>query len=178
MIERIEKSRAPSFMFLQYDAARWHVSNLFLVPRYFLSPAVIERRPPLGATARRAGWIGCNILISHLPSDARIHAVIESREIDPDEVRNRWARFSFLKEHSPESRGWTADILACVREIGSETFTLSDVYRFEKRLSGMHPENRNVRAKIRQQLQVLRDHGVIEFLGKGRYRLVLMPQLG
>ncbi|MBC7219600.1 MAG: restriction endonuclease, partial [Hadesarchaea archaeon] len=25
--------------------------------------------------------------------------------------------------------------------------------------------------KIRQQLQVLRDHGIIEFLGKGNYRI-------
>lgn len=86
MIERIEESRAPCFMFLHYDAARWHVSDLFLVPRYFLSPAAIERRRPLSATARRAGWIGCNVLISRLPSDARIHAIIEGKQIDPHEA--------------------------------------------------------------------------------------------
>jgi type II restriction enzyme len=34
----------------------------------------------------------------------------------------------------------------------------------------LHPENRHVRDKLRQQLQVLRDLGLIEFLGRGRYR--------
>jgi type II restriction enzyme len=34
----------------------------------------------------------------------------------------------------------------------------------------LHPQNRNIEAKIRQQLQMLRDHGLIEFLGNGRYR--------
>jgi len=31
--------------------------------------------------------------------------------------------------------------------------------------------NRHVRAKIRQQLQILRDLGSLHFLGRGRYRL-------
>ena len=40
-------------------------------------------------------------------------------------------------------------------------FTTAEVYRHEKRLQKTHPENHNVRAKIRQQLQVLRDKGVL-----------------
>ncbi|MBI5242579.1 MAG: hypothetical protein HY922_02705 [Elusimicrobia bacterium] len=39
------------------------------------------------------------------------------------------------------------------------------------RLSELHPNNRHVRPKIRQQLQVLRDLGFVAFLGRGRYRL-------
>lgn len=35
----------------------------------------------------------------------------------------------------------------------------------------MYPENQHIRAKIRQQMQVLRDEGFIEFLGNGEYRL-------
>jgi len=52
-----------------------------------------------------------------------------------------------------------------------ERFELVDVYAFEDRLSALYPENRHVRAKIRQQLQVLRDEGYVEFLGGGEYRL-------
>ena len=36
----------------------------------------------------------------------------------------------------------------------------------------LHPDNRHVLDKIRQQLQVLRDMGFVEFLGRGRYRSV------
>ena len=46
------------------------------------------------------------------------------------------------------------------------------MYGFEARLGALYPGNNNVRAKIRQQLQVLRDAGLVAFLGGGRYRLV------
>jgi len=49
-------------------------------------------------------------------------------------------------------------------------FSLSEVYAFESVLSQMHPQNHNVKAKIRQQLQFLRDKNIIEFLGNGMYR--------
>ncbi|HDT15115.1 MAG TPA: hypothetical protein ENN55_02790 [Firmicutes bacterium] len=35
----------------------------------------------------------------------------------------------------------------------------------------IHPENRNIKPKIRQQLQFLRDKGYLYFEGKGRYVL-------
>ncbi len=55
--------------------------------------------------------------------------------------------------------------------IGRPEFALDDVYAHEARLSAIYPDNNNVRPKIRQQLQVLRDNGYLEFLGGGRYRL-------
>ena len=69
-----------------------------------------------------------------------------------------------------------ADVLACVREIRKPKFSLGDMYAFEERLRARHKGNRNVRPKIRQQLQVLRDRGVLEFLGRGKYRILLLSQ--
>ena len=46
---------------------------------------------------------------------------------------------------------------------------MNDVYFFENQLSIIHPNNHNIKAKIRQQLQILRDKGFIEFLGNGKY---------
>jgi hypothetical protein len=40
-------------------------------------------------------------------------------------------------------------------------------------LKAKHPSNHNVRAKIRQQLQFLRDKGVLDFVGRGQYRMRL-----
>lgn len=57
-----------------------------------------------------------------------------------------------------------------VEDIGRPEFTLDDVYASEPRLSALYPSNQNVRPKIRQQLQVLRDRGWLEFVGGGRYR--------
>ncbi|HYM39003.1 MAG TPA: DpnI domain-containing protein, partial [Thermoplasmata archaeon] len=172
MVESIFSSSAPNFLFLHYLPVEWRVHNVFIVPRHFLSMSVIERRAPLRPTARRAGWVGCNILLSALPQDARI-GVVQSGSVRPEEeVRRAWQTFSFLKDATPESRGWTADVLACVRELGTPEFTLAELYRFEPRLSAMHRDNRNVRAKVRQQLQLLRDRGVLDFLGRGSYRIL------
>ena len=46
----------------------------------------------------------------------------------------------------------------------------ADVYAFEGLLGQKHPQNHHVRPKIRQQLQLLRDKGFIDFLGHGMYR--------
>ena len=61
-------------------------------------------------------------------------------------------------------------MLNVVRAINKNEFTLQDVYAFAAHLEKLHPANRHVRDKIRQQLQVLRDLGFVEFLGRGRYR--------
>jgi type II restriction enzyme len=44
-----------------------------------------------------------------------------------------------------------------VRGLNKTEFTLQDVYAFAAQLQTLHPDNRHVRDKIRQQLQVLRD---------------------
>jgi type II restriction enzyme len=56
-----------------------------------------------------------------------------------------------------------------VRELGKTDFTLDEVYVFDKQLQKLHPENKHIHPKIRQQLQILRDKGILEFKGKGKY---------
>lgn len=49
-------------------------------------------------------------------------------------------------------------------------FSLDDLRPYHAALRQLFPNNRHVEAKIRQTLQILRDRGAIEFLGKGLYR--------
>jgi HKD family nuclease len=46
-------------------------------------------------------------------------------------------------------------------------FRNSDLYASESNLHQVFPGNRNIRAKIRQQLQVLRDMGLVDHRGRG-----------
>ena len=170
-IEAIRNGTIPNFLFLRYDIEALKVLDLFLVPRYFMSLSVIERRKPLSEHARRHGWVGSNILLGKLPIDARIPIVNGGYEVPKDFVRASWRRFSFLREKSVHSRGWTSDVLACIRQLDQKLFLLKDVYAFEEELARLHPENKHIRPKIRQQLQVLRDNNIIEFLGNGAYRI-------
>jgi hypothetical protein len=66
--------------------------------------------------------------------------------------------------------GWLKDVFVCVNEIRNERFSLNDIYAFEDRLSKLHPDNSFIKDKIRQQLQKLRDIGLIQFLGAGNYK--------
>ena len=55
----------------------------------------------------------------------------------------------------------------------NNTKTLEEMYQFADELQSKHIENHNIKAKIRQQLQILRDKGFIEFLGNGHYRKII-----
>jgi type II restriction enzyme len=171
MRRAIEAGTTPNLLVLQYDSIRWDVRNLLLVPRFAFSMSAIERHNPLSASARRHGWVGCNIVLSSIPTEARISVVENSIVVDPATVRGQYDRLRPLSQLGHDARGWTLDVLRVVREIGKQEFRLDDVYGFERELARLHPQNRHVRDKIRQQLQVLRDLGWLEFLGRGRYRI-------
>jgi type II restriction enzyme len=161
----------PNFYFLHYDATSWQVRNLLLVPRFAFSMASIEKRKPLAATARRAGWVGCNILLSRIPADARIPIVVDRKAAREKDVRAAYERLRPFANLDVEKRGWTLDVLNLVRSLNRAEFSLADVYAGEGELARLHPKNRHVRDKIRQQLQVLRDMGLMRFTGRGMYRL-------
>ena len=174
-MQAIAKGRAPHYAFLRYSLSAAIVTDLFIVPGHFLSPAVVEQRPPLPPHARRAGWVGSNILLEQLPQEGRVHVVEAGVLRSPAEVRNDWGRYGFL---TGKKGGWAADVLACIRVLEQETqakeFTLQAFYqRFESELASRHADNRNVRAKIRQQMQVLAKGKVLSFVdNKGRYRVI------
>lgn len=60
----------------------------------------------------------------------------------------------------------------CIENLHKEFFTLDDMYACVDFLQKRHPNNNYIQEKIRQQLQFLRDKGFVEFVGKGRYRLI------
>ncbi len=171
MCERLASSNNPSLILMNYDLARFGVTDLFFVPKHFFVREIIQERKPLAPTARRAGWVGCNILLSEIPSSGKIFFVRDGGAAPRDLVMEQWRSTLFLKDRGVAARGWLIEVMKCVERIGRVAFTLEDVYGFEDRLKAIYPGNQNVRPKIRQQLQVLRDQGYLDFLGCGRYRL-------
>jgi type II restriction enzyme len=164
--------RTPNILALHYNADIWTVRNLFLVPSFAFSLSCLEKRKALRSSAERAGWVGCNILLVNIPPDARIPVVVEGQPADPRQVRQQYDRLRPLQKLKAEARGWTLDVLNVLRSMRREEFSLAEAYAFEGELARLHPQNRNIRPKIRQQLQILRDMGFIEFLGKGKYGII------
>jgi type II restriction enzyme len=172
MIERLQSATNPNFFLLSYDPGKFDVSNFLVIPKHFFVPQIIERRRPLPLHARRAGWIGCTINLQSIPDSGRIFFVKSGRVQPKDSVLAEWRRTLFLRnERDLSTKNWTVYVMNCVERLGKRCFSLTDVYAFEGELSGKYPNNHHIREKIRQQLQVLRDNGYLEFSGRGRYRL-------
>jgi type II restriction enzyme len=169
--ERLAASNNPNLLLMNYDAKSLSVVNLMIVPKHFFVREIIEERKPLAATARRAGWIGSNIILSRVPESGKIHIVKGGIARPKDLVLEEWQKTLFLRNELPETRGWLLDVMKCVASLGKRDFTLDEVYAFERHLGDLYPGNQNVRPKIRQQLQCLRDRGFIEFVSRGQYRL-------
>ncbi|HEX8174485.1 MAG TPA: DpnI domain-containing protein [Pyrinomonadaceae bacterium] len=171
MMRAILEDRTPNLYALHYSRLYWQVRDLILIPHFAFSASAIEARKPLALNARRAGWVGCNIVLKNIPPDARINLISNGVPLPPQLVRQSFHRIKPLEEIGAKERGWTLDVLRVVRSLGKTEFSNSDVYAFVPQLELLHPDNRHVKDKIRQQLQVLRDRGFLVQVERGIWAL-------
>jgi len=172
MIERLQSNNNPNFFLLNYNSKNFAVINFIVIPKHFFVPEIIERREPLSQTARRAGWIGCNIILQNIPQTGKISYIKNGKIENKKEVLSNWQKTLFLRREK-KKRGWILDAMRCVEKIGKREFFLDEVYAFEKELQIKYPGNNFIKDKLRQQLQLLRDEGYLEFVSRGRYRLTI-----
>jgi type II restriction enzyme len=173
MIQRLGDTNNPNFFFLTYSRQEYKVNNFLVIPKHFFTTEVVEKRKPLALTAKRAGWVGCNILLNHIPQSGKVHYIKNGSVVSKNKVLESWKKTIFLRETKDvTSRGWIIDIMQCIDTVGKRDFSLDEMYAFENKLSSLHPENKHVKEKIRQQLQVLRDKGYLDFTTRGQYHLI------
>lgn len=168
MISRITSNTNPDFFFLNYDS-EMRVKNFFAVPNFFFTPEIIKQRKPLAPTARRAGWVGCNILLDQIPESGKLFYIQDYKIESQERVLERYQNIVFVE--TQKSKGWIFEIMHCIERLKKSTFSLSDLYVFEKELQRKYPKNNNIQAKIRQQVQFLRNQNYLSFLGNGIYAL-------
>ena len=168
MIAAIRTNQQPNLFLLSYRLP-FVVTNVSVLPRRFLIEPMIIKRKPLALTARRAGWVGCNLSLALIPKSAIIPCMIDGIILPPALVQERWSKTAVLDELGSAARGWAAITLGIIERIPKTEFSLKDVYQHEESVSKLFPNNHHVRDKLRQQLQVLRDMGLVSFLGGGKY---------
>lgn len=172
MIEKIDNGDIPNFFYLNYSLNDYKVNNLIIIPRHYFTEEIIIKRPPLPLTARRAGWIGCNINVSEIPESGKLYLVKNGQEENKNTIIDNFNKMLFLRETKIKLKGWVLDVLKCIELLDKKEFSLSEIYFFENYLKFKHPKNKNIQAKIRQQLQLLRDYGYLSFIGRGKYKLL------
>jgi type II restriction enzyme len=171
MLASIRSETCPSLLLLSYSPA-FQVQQLVAIPSRFLVAEIVVPRKPLGTHCRRAGWQGCNLNIGLLPPEGRITCVTEFKPLPPEQIKIAWDRTAFLNEVDAAARGWLALVMGLIRRLQKDQFTLHDLYALEAEAKSAFPKNIHIKAKLRQQLQRLRDLGWLEFEGHGKYRLV------
>lgn len=173
MVTRLTDMRNPNFFLLNYESTRLQVINFFVIPKHFFTPGIIQKRKPLSKLAHRSGWVGCNILLNSIPQTGKIYFV-RNKVIEPQEtVFRNWGKTLFLRERNiSKEKGWLLDLIHCIEKLNATEFSLNEIYEFRGLLKAKHPRNKNIKEKIRQQLQILRDKKYLIFLGRGKYKII------
>lgn len=173
MIERLQSANNPNFFFLNYNLRNYKVQNFVVIPKHFFVPEIIEKRKPLSKNAKRANWVGCNILLQSIPQSGKIFYIKNGEPENKKDVLKNWQKTLFLRESNDANlRGWILDVMNCIDKLNKKDFTLNEIYGFENVLGKKHHENKHIKDKIRQQLQLLRDKGYLKFLDRGKYRII------
>ena len=170
--QKIENGDIPNFFYLNYSIPNYRVNNLIVIPKHYFTKEIIIKRKPLSPNARRAGWVGCNIDISSIPESGKLYLVKNGQEENYNKVIDKFNKMLFLRKSKGELRGWLLDVLKCIELLDKKDFTLDEIYSFETFLKIKHSKNNNIKAKIRQQLQILRDYGYLSFTKRGEYKLL------
>jgi len=109
---------------------------------------------------------------NHIPQTGKIFFVRNKQVESKEKVLTEWKKTLFLREEKEIStKGWLLDTMRSIEKLKKPEFTLDDIYIFENELSKLHPENKHIKDKIRQQLQILRDRGYLDFVERGIYRV-------
>ncbi len=173
MIERLQSNNNPNFFLLNYNLKTLEAINFLVIPKHFFVPQIIERRKPLSLSARRAGWVGCNISLQNIPQTGRIYYVKNKQVGSKGKILRDWEKTLFLREEREiTAKGWILDIMNCIDRLAKRKFNIDDIYSFEKALREKYPNNKHIKDKIRQQLQFLRDKGYLRFVARGEYELI------
>ena len=103
MIERIESTNNPNFFFLHYSN-NFLIEDFLVIPKHYFTREIIQKRPPLSPTAKRAGWVGCNILLSKIPESGKIFYIQNGIPKKKERVLEEYNKTLFLRDTTNESR--------------------------------------------------------------------------
>lgn len=161
----------PSLILLHYERKRQEMRDGLFIHRLSVTLNSIRKRAPLTEGARRHGWVGSDIILSEIPQAGRIPIITESTVVPIKTVMDKWLKVENVLRGNLERRSWTSDVMLVVDKL-PDRFSSEDVYFYTQTLEGLHPGNKHVRDKIRQQLQILRDNGYLKFVSRGIYEKV------
>ena len=148
LVQKLRTEQNPNLILLGYDTKICSVLNLEIIPKHFFTPEIVEARKPLSASARRAGWIGCNINLTSIPLAGRICVVKNQVARSKFDVLESWNKTRFLRETNAREQTWLLTVMGLIDSLGRKDLTLNELYAFEDHLRHAFPSNKHVQEKI------------------------------
>jgi len=169
-MKAIENKSVPNFLIMEYSFENncFKSKEVIFVPKVFITEEIIEKRKPLSESARRAGWTGYNLLFEPIPSYGKLQIVKNGVLQTKDIILKESKKITSLYNTDLNKIKWKIEILK-ILDLVDSVFTIQDIYKNEIKLLELFPNNNHIKEKIRQQLQFIRDDGVIVFRGNGKY---------
>lgn len=168
-LQHIKNKSQPSLFLLHYDDISSFVENIQLIHGKCIEENCISRRRALSNTAKRKGFEGFMLNLPKVLRTGRIPIVYEGRQLEKDVVMGQWASVEKIMPILSSLIGWQKEVMFYIDRLGTD-FSLRDFDDKYSEWQTKYPSNNNIEAKVRQQLQFLRDRGLIQFLGRGTYR--------
>jgi len=172
MTDYIRRMMSPTFVLLRYTRDRT-VPQVAAVHCVFITKDAIVPRKPLTA---RPSYVMCSVRLADIPMQAKISVVENFSFVKKDKVREQFQKLSSLENRQVKGRGWMALILNLTQRLPAGNFRVDDLLAFRNEIEKQFPDNRHVREKVRQQLQFLRNAGLVQFVdNRGTFRLTGNP---
>jgi len=158
------------FSMLQYSDRRSssEASHSFLISRFSVS--LLEKRKPLSPKAKDTAGLDATFYWTEFRSTQEFPLSMTVKWFRHLKSQKHTIGFKPLEKLNIEKRGWTLDVLNVVRSLKKNEFVTFRSLRPLGPTSGTSSAKPPHQRQIRQQLQVLRDMDLLEFLGDGSYR--------
>ncbi len=168
----------PMHLFVLKYSEDFTITNFLVVPKYFFTKDVILKRAK--ALKGRPNYYMSDIDFSAIPESWKIHYINNWTYKTRTEILNEWNKVKFLEkvkdrkwDEKWEAKGWILDIMLCIEKLNKKEFHLKELDIFVDELKIKHPYNNNIKDKVRQKLQVLRDRWYLEFIDwRGNYKIL------
>jgi len=166
----------PMHLFVLKYSEDYTIKNFLVVPKYFFIPEIIQKRNTSKVKQKNWKirlWTWWNILFDKIPESWKIHYIKDWTYKTRTEILEEWERVKFLEKTKEKSKWWIFDVMICIEKLWKKVFHRKELNIFYDELKLKYPNNNNVDAKVRQQLQFLRDRGYLEFIDwKWNYRVL------
>src|SRR5712692_4233661 len=132
----IRSQTNPNLVLMRYDKPNLCVTDVEVIPRFFFSTSCVIPSAKTKPRLRNRPWQGCDISLERVPSDGRVNLVQGGQILDPKRVNEKYTRtLQMMGKRTMEGRGWTSDVLRCVRDLHKSEFTLPELYTYQNELS-------------------------------------------